>query len=163
MEPCVTPVTSALAKVHVTAHAQHLTDPEGAIPLGRQKEWLKQFQKLPGVYCIFEEDKLIYAGETGSLRGRMRDLLDTRNHTLRRQLGTVKFSDHPEYASANSRVKFPDEVEKVLTDFMLASLKVKAIPVQLGRKEIEEHIIHDKYPKYNVKGRRGGVIDEPNS
>jgi len=160
MEPLSTPVTGKLAKAHVEQHVAFLTDPKGALPLGQGKEWLKQFPTNPGVYCIFEGKDLIYSGETGSLKGRMRDLLDTRNHTLRRQLGNTKFGKHPGYRAASSRVKFPDDIEKLLTEFMLTHLKVKASPVPLGRKEIEEKLIDERSPKYNTKGRRGEASDE---
>ena len=89
----------------------------------------------------------------------MRDLLDTRNHTFRRQVGSTRFGNHPSYRVASSRVKFPDEIETLLTDFMLKQLKVKAIPVTLGRKEIEERLIDQGKPKYNIKMRRGEVLD----
>lgn len=161
MESISTPVTGKLAKAHVDQHMAFLTDSKGALPLGRGKAWLKQFPTNPGVYCIFEGRDLIYSGETGSLKGRMRDLLDTRNHTLRRQLGNTKFGKHSGYRAASSSVKFPDDIEKLLTDFMLTHLKVKALPVSLGRKEIEEKLIDVKSPRYNAKGRRGKVSDEP--
>lgn len=161
MKPLSTPFTAPLAKAHVEQHVAFLTDPKEATPLGQGKDWLKQFPTNPGVYCIFEGKDLIYAGETGSLKGRMRDLLDTRNHTLRRQLGNTKFGKHPGYRAASSSVKFPDDIEKLLTDFMLTHLKVKALPVSLARKEIEERLFDEKSPKYNTKGRRGEVADEP--
>ena len=44
------------------------------------EEALKIAPPNPGVYCIWEADKLVYVGETGKLSGRMRDLRDTRNH-----------------------------------------------------------------------------------
>ena len=161
MESLSTPVTGKLAKAHVELHVAFLADPEGAFALGRGKEWLKQFPTNPGVYSIFEGKDLIYSGESGSLRGRMRDLLDTRNHTLRRQLGNTKFGKHPNYRAASSSVKFPDDIEELLTEFMLTHLKVKALPVSLGRKEIEEKLIDEESPKYNTKGRRGDQADEP--
>ncbi|MGH2568656.1 MAG: GIY-YIG nuclease family protein [Bacteroidota bacterium] len=158
MDSLSTPVTGKLAKAHVERHVAFLTNPKWALRLGQGKEWLKQFPTNPAVYCIFEGDDIIYAGETGSLKGRMRDLFDTRNHTLRRQLGNTKFRKHPSYQAASSSVKFPDDIEKLLTKFMLKHLKIKALPVLLGRKEIEEHLIDEKKPKYNTKGRRGKVL-----
>jgi len=158
MTALATSVTAALAKDHVDKHVAFLNDAMGAIPLGRGKDWLRQFPNNPGVYCIFEGKELIYSGETGSLKGRMRDLLDTRNHTLRRQLGNTKFGKHPSYRAASSSVKFPDDIEQLLTEFMLNHLKVKATPVTLGRKEIEERLIDDRKPKYNIKTRRGEVL-----
>lgn len=56
------------------------------------RAWVKQFDKLRGVYFIFEKDELKYVGETGSLNGRMADLLNTKNHKLRRSIGERNFS-----------------------------------------------------------------------
>ena len=149
-----------MAKAHVEEHIEYFTKLNGAIALGQGKEWLNQFPTTPGVYCIFEGKQIIYCGETGSLNERMRDLLKTRKHTLRRQLGNTKFGGHRAYRAASSSVKFPDDIEKLLTKFMLTHLKVKANPVTLGRKEIEEKIIDRKHPKYNTKGRRGEFPDD---
>jgi hypothetical protein len=159
--PLITDLTSAIGRAHVTAHIAFLTDATDAIALGRGKIWLEQFPSNPGVYCIFEGKALIYAGETGSLKGRMRDLLDTRNHTFRREIGKAKFGARLDYRPASSKVKVPDEIERLLTDFMLRQLKVKAAPVVLGRKELEERLIDEKKPKYNTKTRRGDAFDEP--
>jgi len=140
-------------------HLAFLANPDGALSLGIGKTWLVQFPPNPGVYCIYLGNELVYAGETGSLKGRMRDLLDTRNHTFRRQFGSVQFGTHHSYQAASSRTKFPDEIEVLLTDFMLKQLKVKAVPVTLGRKEIEERLIDDVKPRYNIKGKRGEVLN----
>jgi hypothetical protein len=161
MKPLTTDLTSDIARAHVSAHIAFLANVAGAIALGRGKDWLKQFPPNPGVYCIFEGNELIYAGETGSLKGRMRDLLDTRNHTFRREVGKTKFGTHSAYRLASSKVKFPDEIEQLLTDFMLKHLRVKVTPVGLGRKEIEEKLIDERNPKYNAKTRRGEALDEP--
>jgi hypothetical protein len=42
---------------------------------------------------------------------------------------------------------------------MLQHLRVKALPVGLGRKEIEERLLEIRAPRYNVKLRRGQVLD----
>jgi hypothetical protein len=156
-----TPVSSKMARSHIEAHVAFVTDAKNSVALGQGKIWLKQFATSPGVYCIFERNELIYSGETGSLRGRMRDLLDTRNHTLRRQFGSTKFGKHASYRVASSRFKFPDDIEKLLTAVMLDRLKVNAVPVSLGRKEIEENIIDQHHPRYNIRARRGDLLDIP--
>lgn len=161
MKTLTTLVTADIERDHIEKHVSFLTQVRDAVALGKGKTWLAQFSTGPGVYCIVEGEELIYSGETGSLRGRMRDLLDTRNHTLRRQLGSTKFGNRSGYQAATSSCKFPAAIEDLLTAFMLERLKVRALSVSLGRKEIEEAII-DKYtPKYNIKRRRGDLFDIP--
>ena len=104
---------------------------------------------------MFDGKKLIYVGETGSLRGRMKQVRDTRNHTLRRQVGAAKFSDRISYQPATSKRKFPESIEGMLNTYIEKNLSVKVLPVLLGRKEIEERLIDDETPRFNIKTRRG--------
>jgi len=53
--------------------------------------WSNSFPPYPGVYIACKDDIIVYVGETGSLRGRMNDLRDTRHHTLRRHIGFELF------------------------------------------------------------------------
>lgn len=71
--------------------AELLLVESGRVPFEPTWKWMKQFPSGPGVYAIFELGELAYVGESGSLRGRMGDLLDTRHHTLRRSLGEERF------------------------------------------------------------------------
>jgi hypothetical protein len=54
---------------------------------------------------LFEDGKLVYVGESGSLSGRVMDMLDSRNHTVRRALGELRFKDMPGYKKATSSIK----------------------------------------------------------
>lgn len=118
--------------------------------------WHLHFPNVPGVYALFDQDILVYVGQTGDLRGRMRDLRDTRNHTLRRSLGCHKFSTHSAFVRATASTKFSDPVEIELDAYMATSISVCAKMVRWGRLEIEEHLIAKHKPLYCAKGRRGG-------
>src|SRR5690606_7090121 len=83
-----------------------------------KREWTKQFDKSRGVYFIFENDDLKYVGETGSLKGRMADLLNTKNHTLRRSIGEKLFSNEEGYQKANSKQSYIPAIEKKLNEYM---------------------------------------------
>ncbi|MBI4478632.1 MAG: hypothetical protein HY651_01280 [Acidobacteria bacterium] len=144
-----------VVKAHLDAHARHLRDSADAIGILLKTAWANRFPTKAGVYAVFDAKKLIYVGETGSLRGRMKDLRDTRNHTLRRQIGAAKFNDRNGYQPATSKRKFPETIEKLLNEYIEKNLSVKLLPVLLGRKEIEERLIEDESPRFNVKTRRG--------
>jgi len=105
------------------------------------REWAKQFDKLKGVYFIFEKDDLKYVGETGSLKGRMSDLLNTKNHTLRRSIGEWMFSKMKGYHKASSKLSYIPAIEKKLNDYMEVNLSVSCLPLEIGRKEFEEWVI----------------------
>jgi hypothetical protein len=80
------------------------------------REWTRTFPKTAGVYCFFENNRLIYVGETGNISARMGDMLNTKNHTLRRLIGEAKFSKHKGYKKANSKESFIPGIEKNLID-----------------------------------------------
>jgi len=120
--------------------------------------WSKDFSNSPGVYIFFENDKVVYVGETTSIKERMRDILDTRHHTLRRKIGAFNFSDIPEYKKANSKTKFPSIIEDLVSNWMVKKMKLSFIEVRLGRKELEDLIIKKYNPKYNSISKRGKTI-----
>ena len=117
-------------------------------------EWKNQFTTKPGVYIIFEKRKIIYVGESGSLCGRMNDLRRTVNHTFRRTIGAVRFSNIVGFQKATSKKKFPAHVEQLVTKY-ICGLKIAVLPIEFGRKEIEEYLILKYQPLCNIKRRRG--------
>lgn len=139
---------------YLESAAAKLSSPVNAIPLTRKTS----FPEKPGIYCIFENNILIYAGETGSLKGRMKDIFRTMNHSFRRSLGKRQFAETPGVMSVSSKKNFPPEVELQLTEFMESNLLVKIMPVLIGRKEIEEKIIDSHTSLFNSRSRRGKKI-----
>lgn len=121
------------------------------------REWAGRFPKRSAVYVLREDNEICYVGETGSMRGRMTDLLDTRNHTIRRNLGTALFSNHHSFEKASSKKKFSDEIEVLLNGHIEAHLTVSYLLVELGRKELEERLFGKFQPRYSLKGKRGGL------
>ncbi len=118
------------------------------------REWTKQFPTAAGVYAIRENGQLAYVGETGSIRARMNDLLNTQNHVIRRTIGNLKYKDLEGFAKATSYKKFLPEIEEKLNEWIQNKLEVNVLVVRLGRKEFEEHIYYKHKPKYNNKGKR---------
>ena len=125
------------------------------IPIELSRTWAGQFPDEAAVYIFREDDIICYVGETGSLKGRMNDILNTKNHTVRRNLGSSHFAKHPNFEKASSRKNFPDDIEVLLNDVITKHLKLSYILVDLGRKELEEKLYDKFQPCYNLKGKRG--------
>lgn len=127
-------------------------------PVLLTQEWIDQAPNEAGVYVIrlLKEKHLIYVGETGNLRGRMGDLTRTVNHSCRRSLGKYHFSTRADFVAATSKMKFADDIEQLLDDYMKKELEVAFLHVELGRKELEEKIekgLHIMY-RLNKRGKR---------
>lgn len=75
-----------------------------------------------GVYAFKQDDKVVYVGETGNLRGRMKDLLDSRHHTIRRSIGIMHYSNIDGFARATNKIKFPDHIELLVNDHICNKL-----------------------------------------
>lgn len=120
------------------------------------RSWANEAPYDAGVYVLKENDTIVYVGETGNLRGRMRDLLDSRNHIVRRTIGVIFYSDHIAFKKATSSEKFPAAIEALINDHICSKLKISYIAVDLGRKELEE-LIQSVIPdavRLNKRGKR---------
>ena len=89
------------------------------------KDWLMTFETDAGVYAVREEGQICYVGETGSLRKRMNDLLDTRNHSLRRTIGNKKYVDKEGYQAGTASKKFPIKFEEELIEYLKIILRFR--------------------------------------
>ncbi|MEH7130711.1 hypothetical protein V7103_21175 [Neobacillus drentensis] len=122
------------------------------------EQWYVNAPDVAGCYFVWEGEHLVYIGETGNLRKRMRDLKNTLNHTLRRKIGSAMFSYHPEYKPASSKRKFTETIEQGITNYCKTHLTVSYIPLTIGRKEVEETFLNrNPKPKYNSPSYRRGV------
>lgn len=101
------------------------------------KDWRKEnVPNEAGIYAIFEkENELLYIGESGNLKDRMGEINRTVNHSFRKQFG------HLRYNGIKSRKKFTDDIEILLDEYFANDLFVSFLPVNLGRLEIETHLI----------------------
>ena len=80
------------------------------------RNWANSFPNDAAVYLFRENGEICYVGETGSIKGRMNDILNTKNHTLRRNLGNHYFAELPNYEKPSSRKSFCDEIEILLNE-----------------------------------------------
>lgn len=131
-------ITKELANKYFHSIREYLLNIENRKSMLLTREWARSFPKNAGVYCIFEDDILKYVGETGSIRGRMADLLNTKNHNFRRLLGGEKYSNHTGYEKANSYKSFIPEIELGLHNWITNHCKVSYLTIHIGRKEFED-------------------------
>ncbi|MEQ6390820.1 GIY-YIG nuclease family protein [Bacillaceae bacterium S4-13-58] len=131
---------------------------------GADHNWYNEAPSLSGVYLIWHDKTLVYVGETSNIKKRMRDIQDTRNHTLRRKVGRMHFSNEQGFLSPISSKKFTPEIEDKITHYMKKNFKITYIPLMIGRKEIEEYFLHLN-PLYNTpsKRRRNTKVTQPSS
>lgn len=136
-----------------------LLDPDNWRPITLTREWVELAPDEAGVYVLKHMGELVYVGETGNLRGRMQDLLNSRQHSVRRTLGKKLFSDHEGFAPATERVKFPDHIETLLNSHFTTNLSIAYLEVSLGRKELEELIDSELNPLFrlNKRGKRRSI------
>lgn len=146
-------ITDEMIELYFNLIKEHLTKTSSRIPFQLSREWCKKFPEDAGVYCFFIEDQLRYVGETGCLKKRLADLLDTRNHTLRRSIGEMYFSKEEGYKKTSSQLKFVDHIELKVEQWMINNLKVAWYPVKIGRKEFEEWLQH-KHPEIEFLNKR---------
>lgn len=137
--------------LYIEQLAECLAQSDNATPLTRKTS----FPDKPGVYCIFEYNELIYVGETGSLKERLKDIFRTKNHSFRRSLGKRQFAETEGVSEAGPKTDFSPDVEIKLTEYMESNLSVVLAPVKCGRKEIEEIIVMKYKPIFNSRGQRG--------
>ena len=116
--------------------------------------WAEQFPSAAGVYAVKDEGIICYVGESGNIKKRMRDLLDTRNHSLRRSIGGARFAGQEGYEIATPSRKFPPRFEEELNRVLEDNFEVSAIEVPIGRKELEERMVEKLKPKYNTREKR---------
>jgi hypothetical protein len=121
------------------------------------RDWARTFPKDSGVYMLFENETLVYVGESGSITGRVMDMLNSRQHTVRRALGEERLKKIDGYEKATSSIKYPDHIE-VMVQNIISTFKISVLPLKFGRKEFEEFIQSKYVPKLNRKGKRGVKI-----
>lgn len=118
------------------------------------RSWSKKFPDGPGVYAIFDKDKLVYFGETANIKERMKEVKRTVNHSFRRKLGR---KINPEAKIVKG--KFPKELEAFLDRFYKVRLYFAYKSLNFGRLEVESHLIHRNYGKglLNSLGKRNKI------
>lgn len=139
---------------YFSSFCNHLEKKSNAREIELTRVWVNKIPKKSGVYLVFDEAKIIYVGESGNLSGRMTDMLDSRHHVLRRNLGSSLYENMPKFEKASVKSKFPQEFEDKLNEYIQSKLMINIVTVELGRKEIEERLIEKHKPSYNRKGKR---------
>ncbi|MEK4509468.1 GIY-YIG nuclease family protein [Paenibacillus sp. FSL K6-2524] len=114
--------------------------------------WTKELPSYAGIYIIRNGEKIVYVGETANIKDRMKkDMKNTQNHTIRRNIGKYHYSNHSEYYPATSKKKFAPSIESLINEYCSKFLTVSFAVVHVGRLEVEEFLIMKYEPIYNAK------------
>jgi hypothetical protein len=146
-------ITEQFAQEVIEHYSSELIDQAQKHPISLNRTWASRFPDAAGVYAIFFNGKVVYTGETGKISARLGDLIDTRNHTLRRNLGKGLFSEKEGYQDASAKKKFPEHIEN-LVNSALEQMTVAVLPISLGRSEVEEYLVGKYNPVFNSKTKR---------
>ncbi len=123
------------------------------------EEWIRSFDTEAGVYAVKEEGKICYVEETRSIRERMKDLLDTRNHLLRRAIRNKILLNQKGYEYRTKDERFSTRVEEELNRIFEDNFEIAVIVVKIGRKELEERLVGRFNPIYNSKNNK--ILETP--
>lgn len=150
------PVTNMDEKKYLEQLKQNLLRPENFRQVVMTRVWASKIPSNAGVYVFKDNDKIVYVGETGNLKERMKDLLDSRHHTIRRTIGVKFYSTIDGFIKATSKIKFPEHIELLVNAHICEKLLLSYLEVSLGRKELEEMIEEDidKSVRLNKRGKR---------
>jgi hypothetical protein len=128
-------------------------------PIVLTRTWAQSVDDEAGVYALKRGEQLIYVGETGNLQGRMLDLLDSRQHSVRRTLGARLYGDQEGFVKATASSKFPPQFEQLLNEYITSNLMVAYVVVPIGRKELEELVdknMGNSEHRLNKRSKRKG-------
>ena len=118
------------------------------------RRWSSNFPAKAGIYAIFDNDILIYIGETANIKERMKEVKRTYNHSFRRKLGR-----HLNEGATIANGKFDIEIELALNDYFKSQISFSFKKLNFGRLEVESHLIH-RYHKnglLNSIGKRNRI------
>ena len=106
-----------------------------------------------GIYMVFnDKNEILYIGETSSLIGRYKTHSGTTYFSaLRRHIGkTLLKFEFVQIKSKKKNREFIEKEDQQITHF-LKECKVKFLPVNIGRYELEEFLIRKHRPVLNKK------------
>lgn len=89
----------------------------------------------------------------------MKDLLDTRNHLLRRAIRNKILLNQKGYEYRTKDERFSTRVEEELNRIFEDNFEIAVIVVKIGRKELEERLVGRFNPIYNSKNNK--ILETP--
>jgi len=110
-------------------------------------EWAKRFPSEAGVCVFFEGGKIVYVGETGSIAKRMKNLIYTREHTLRKKIALNYFSGLKGYEKGSN--KYTVGIEAKINDFLINRIEFSYLLIDKDRKDLKKLVMKEYKPIYN--------------
>ena len=102
------------------------------IPFSFDRNWSSNFPRKAGIYAIFDNDKLIYVGETANLKERMKEVKRTYNHSFRKKLGRFLVE-----GAKITKEKFEETLELKMNDYYLERIQFAYKELNFGRLEVD--------------------------
>jgi len=131
---------------------RHLSDPQNRAAFAYTTHFRARLPQHGGVYVFFLNDEVVYVGETKSLRQRLGNhMRNPENHVLALKIARLLFDILNGPGAAGSRRAFAEDHKQLTRDWVARSLQVAWLPVQLGRKELEEFLIEAYDPEFNKR------------
>jgi len=118
------------------------------------RKWSSNFPAKAGIYAIFDNEELIYIGETANIKERMKEVKRTYNHSFRRKLGK-----HLNQGAVIENGKFDEVIELALNGYFTNQISFSFKVLNFGRLEVESHLIHRHHKNglLNSIGKRNRI------
>ena len=117
-------------------------------------------EKTPGIYVLFDHDKVIYVGESSDISARYATHSNTRStyfSAVRRNTSTDILGY--QLKVKNGKKKYLTEAENIeVTKYLFGRCAI-FLPVTFGRYELEEYLIKKYKPLLNRKDNRVSNLD----
>ncbi|MCC9065126.1 GIY-YIG nuclease family protein [Flavobacterium piscisymbiosum] len=107
------------------------------------KERFRGKESCAGVYILRDQlDRIVYVGETRTIQHRVKDLLNTHNHSFRRTVFKefILNNENYDFEIRNDYKK----AKELIREYICNEFTYSYLEVLLGRKELEEYIILEK-------------------
>jgi hypothetical protein len=118
------------------------------------RNWSSNFPNKAGIYAIFDNEKLVYVGETANIKERMKEVKRTYNHSFRKKLGRFLIED-----AIITKGKFEEILELRLNVYYLERISFAYKELNFGRLEVESHLIQRNHTNglLNSLGKRNRI------
>jgi len=129
-----------------------LLDPNRRTAFGFAAEFRESVPEAGGVYVFFHQGRVVYVGETTSLRQRLAvHMRNPENHVLALKIARLLYDKLNGSGSAGSARKFLESHKEATRQWAASNLHVAFADMAIGRKELEERLVAHHAPLFNAR------------